>query len=81
MDDAHPLKHAIGVDERENDGLYLKSDCDAQLFIHLTFSQVVKVQSLVVQCADDVREMAPTKAAVSFCLLVQVRVAGWTQAA
>ena len=41
-----------------------QSDCDAQLFIHLTFSQVVKVQSLLIQCAESVREMAPTKASV-----------------
>jgi hypothetical protein len=41
-----------------------QSDCDAQLFIHLTFSQVVKVQSLLILCAESVREMAPTKASV-----------------
>ena len=34
---------------------HAQSDCDCQLFIHLTFSQVVKVQSLYIQCAE-VRE-------------------------
>ena len=62
--DDKPLRNAIGPEERENDGLHLESDCDAQLLIHITFSQVVKVQSLYIQCAEVVRDRAPTKVAV-----------------
>lgn len=57
--DPHRRTHVQGL--REDSGLYLESDTDEQLLIHIPFSSAVKLNSIIVQCkdrADQVRQRA-----------------------
>lgn len=49
QDDDHTWEHAIN----SASSTYLKSDCDEQLLLHITFNQAVKLHSLIVQGPED----------------------------
>jgi len=54
--DKHTLKHAMEPDR----SLFLQSDCDEQLLIHLTFNQLVRVHSLIIEAPEEERFKAPS---------------------
>lgn len=47
--DDHTWEHALTL----SNSLYLESDCDEQLLLHVTFSQSVKLHSLIIQGPED----------------------------
>lgn len=51
----HGVSNALKQGYREDDGLYLESDTDEQLLIHMPFNQKVRVSSIVIKsiaCPD-----------------------------
>jgi len=49
---AHAIENALKQGYREDQGLYLESDTDEQLLIHIPFNQAVKLTSLVIKSTD-----------------------------
>lgn len=47
--DDHTWEHALAP----SSGVYLESDCDEQLLLHVTFTQAVKLHSLIIQGPED----------------------------
>lgn len=54
----HPIKNAIEDALRENDSVFLSSDCDEQLLINVRFQKTVKLHSLSVKALNP--DHAPT---------------------
>lgn len=46
---SHAAANALKQGYRDDDGVYLESDADEQLLIHIPFNQAVKLQGLVVK--------------------------------
>ncbi|KAK9789218.1 hypothetical protein WJX73_010513 [Symbiochloris irregularis] len=49
---SHPVSNALKQGYREDDGLFLESDTDDQLLIHVAFAQAVKLQGIVIKSVD-----------------------------
>ncbi|KAL3151546.1 hypothetical protein ABBQ38_012542 [Trebouxia sp. C0009 RCD-2024] len=49
---AHPIGNALKQGYRDDQGLYLESDTDDQLLIHIPFNQAVKLNSLVIKSSE-----------------------------
>ncbi len=49
QDDDHTWEHAL----TPSPGLFLQSDCDEQIILNISFSQTVKIHSLIVQGPED----------------------------
>ncbi len=45
QDDDHPWEHALN----SSSGIFLQSDCDEQILLHVCFTQAVKIHSLIIQ--------------------------------
>ncbi|XP_044499203.1 PITH domain-containing protein At3g04780-like [Mangifera indica] len=50
---AHSLPNALKQGYREDDGLNLESDADEQLLIHIPFTQVIKLHSIVIKGTEE----------------------------
>ena len=57
---ARSWENAVKKGYRDDDGLFLESDCDEQLLIYLPFTQVVKLHSLLLKHGE--KEYAPAAA-------------------
>mmetsp|Transcript_17635 Transcript_17635/g.49302 ORF Transcript_17635/g.49302 Transcript_17635/m.49302 type:complete len:170 (-) Transcript_17635:121-630(-) len=51
--DQHTWENALKKGYRENEAVYLESDTDEQLLIHIPFNQVVKLHSIVIRAPSD----------------------------
>lgn len=49
---AHPIGNALKQGYRDDQGLYLESDTDDQLLIHIPFNQAVKLNLLVIKSSE-----------------------------
>uniref|UniRef100_A0A7S4PAX8 PITH domain-containing protein n=1 Tax=Guillardia theta TaxID=55529 RepID=A0A7S4PAX8_GUITH len=63
-DESFPLSNAIDREAREDDEKFLKSDCDAQLLLHIAFQQIVKIHSIVIYTCQKHRAVGPKKIAL-----------------
>ncbi|KAK9848842.1 hypothetical protein WJX84_010986 [Apatococcus fuscideae] len=61
----HAIANALKQGYREDDGLYLESDTDEQLLLHITFQQAVKLNSLLIK-SSGTGDQAP-KSIKLFC--------------
>jgi hypothetical protein len=57
---SHPVTNVLKQGYREDDGLFLESDTDEQLLIHITFNQAVKLSSLVIR-SHETKGKAPRR--------------------
>ena len=56
----HPLANALKQGYREDDGLYLESDTDEQLLIHIPFQSAVSLSGLVLKSVKS-EDQAPKR--------------------
>jgi len=49
QDDDHTWEHALN----SSSGIFLQSDCDEQILLHVCFNQAVKIHSLIIQGPED----------------------------
>lgn len=57
----HPIGNALKQGYREDDGLYLESDTDEQLLIHIPFNTACKLSGLVIKSSGSSSGQAPKK--------------------
>mmetsp|Transcript_4438 Transcript_4438/g.14386 ORF Transcript_4438/g.14386 Transcript_4438/m.14386 type:complete len:151 (-) Transcript_4438:167-619(-) len=50
---SHTYVNAAKAGYREDDGLYLESDTDEQLLMHIPFTKMVKLHSLIIKAPQD----------------------------
>ncbi|KAL6766135.1 PIT1 [Auxenochlorella protothecoides x Auxenochlorella symbiontica] len=72
----HPIGNALKQGFREDGGLYLESDTDEQLLIHIPFSSAVKINSVIIQSKNK-----PEQAPRSVKLFVNRPTIGFSEAA
>lgn len=46
--DDHTWEHALN----SSSGIFLQSDCDEQILLHVCFTQAVKIHSLIIQAPE-----------------------------
>lgn len=54
----HGVNNALKQGYRDKEGLYLESDADEQILLHIPFQTAVKLQSIVIQSSTD-KDKAP----------------------
>lgn len=71
----HPIGNALKQGYREDDGLFLESDTDEQLLVHIPFNQAVRLSAIAI------RSMAGAQAPKTVKLFVNRPTLGFAEAA